>query len=87
MTGVTDGDYFKVNGVVSNLSKTKSCSFVRASVEYYDAGGGLVTTDETYIDKQVLGPGQTSTFSVITRSGGRDFETYNVSVYTNSGCD
>ncbi len=57
--------YITVNGQVKNVSEA-SLEAVDAVVEFYDANGKFVKSDDALIDYDPILPGQTSPFSVIS---------------------
>lgn len=59
------GNYIYVDGEVRNTG-TKSLGFVEITLKLLDADEKLLSTDSGYIEAQVLRPGATSTFKIMT---------------------
>jgi len=80
----TDGGWFHVVGEVQNNSET-AMDFVKIVITLYDESGGVVGTDFTYTELDVIPPGGKAPFSSGTDEFG-DVASYEVQVQ-GSECD
>jgi hypothetical protein len=57
--------YYHLAGELKNNSTSNTHEYVLMSIAFYDSSGGLVMTDFAYADSDTIGPGSTSTFSIM----------------------
>ncbi len=80
-----DSSYVSTSGTLHVVGEVRnsgssSAQFVEITANFYGAGGALLTTDYTFSDVSVLGPGQDSPFDVLVFDPPAGIVSYTVSV-------